>query len=482
MYFCRQNGRDGYVSGFPDFVGINKFQISSFMFQVSSFRFPRLCRDKQVRKCRAIVLLFGCLVAEMCGLAIEDGGLHAEVRTVRLRMLSDAQAYANGESYTIARPFLVLEGGVVDGTNPENTLEISFDEMSHDVHFYTYTVVHLNADGSESGLTSSEYLRGFTTMDITDYQHSINTQRDYTHYRFVFPNEDMQLTASGQYALCVYEDGDRDKQVAQLLFAVVEPRVGISANIHSKTIKELNGRYQQVDVDVQTAALNLRDPNEIKLVVKQNGRTDNQAVIAQPTFVETGRLRYMNNPNLVFEGGNEYHHFDAYSAYYAGTGIDRIGYDNRDYHALLFPDVVREGVYIHEYDVDGQYRVNAERTTDADTEAEYMWVHWRLEREQPWFDGMVYVGGEVFDNQLNARSRMLYDSEAKCYYLVALVKQGGYDYQYWFVQKGSQTGSTLPTDGSYWQTENEYTIYVYYRPFGARGDRLVGIQTLHSAQ
>ena len=95
---------------------------------------------------------------------------------------------------------------------------------------------------------------------------------------------------------------------------------------------------------------------------------------------------------------------------------------------------------------------------------------------------MVYVGGELFDNQLNIRNRMLYDNEAKCYYLVSLVKQGGYDYQYWFVPKGSQTGSTLPTEGSYWQTENEYTIYVYYRPFGSRGDQLVGIQTLHSGQ
>ena len=132
------------VSGFPDFVGINKFQVPSFMFQVSSFRFPRLCRDKQVRKCRAIVLLFGCLVAEMSGLAIGDGGLHAEVRTVRMRMLSEAQADANGESYTIARPFFVLENEVVDVSNSENTLKFSFDEMSHEFYFYTYMVSHLN--------------------------------------------------------------------------------------------------------------------------------------------------------------------------------------------------------------------------------------------------------------------------------------------------------------------------------------------------
>lgn len=417
----------------------------------------------------------------LCGLCLYGVvPVSAELRTLRVRMLADALAEQNGERPSMQRPFLYLDNGIVDGQDENNTLEISFDEMSHDVHFYTYTVCHLNADGNPSALLSSEYLRGFTTMDITDYQHSINTQRDYTHYRFNFPNEDMQLLASGLYALHIYEDGDRDKTIAWVPFAVVDPKVTIDANAHSKTIKELNGHYQQVDIDVSMTDLVLRDPQEFTLVVRQNGRTDNAAILRQPTFVESKRLRYINHPSLVFEGGNEYRHFDAYSAYYAGTGIERIAYDNRDYHVLLFPDEPREGVYMHEYDVDGQYRVNAERTSDPDTEAEYMWVHWLFVCEQPWFDGAVYVCGDLFDNEMSLRNRMQYDTEQGAYYLTALVKQGGYDYQYRFLPKGERAASTLRTDGAYWQTQNEYTIYVFYRPFGARADQLVGLQRLSS--
>lgn len=417
----------------------------------------------------------------LCGLCLYGVvPVSAELRTLRVRMLADALAEQNGERPSMQRPFLYLDNGIVDGQDENNTLEISFDEMSHDVHFYTYTVCHLNADGNPSALLSSEYLRGFTTMDITDYQHSINTQRDYTHYRFNFPNEDMQLLASGLYALHIYEDGDRDKTIAWVPFAVVDPKVTIDANAHSKTIKELNGHYQQVDIDVSMTDLVLRDPQEFTLVVRQNGRTDNAAILRQPTFVESKRLRYINHPSLVFEGGNEYRHFDAYSAYYAGTGIERIAYDNRDYHVLLFPDAPREGVYIHEYDVDGQYRVNAERTSDPDTEAEYMWVHWLFVCDQPWFDGAVYVCGDLFDNEMSLRNRMQYDTEQGAYYLTALVKQGGYDYQYRFLPKGERAASTLRTDGAYWQTQNEYTIYVFYRPFGARADQLVGLQRLSS--
>ena len=417
----------------------------------------------------------------LCGLCLYGVvPVSAELRTLRVRMLADALAEQNGERPSMQRPFLYLDNGIVDGQDENNTLEISFDEMSHDVHFYTYTVCHLNADGNPSALLSSEYLSGFTTMDITDYQHSINTQRDYTHYRFNFPNEDMQLLASGLYALHIYEDGDRDKTIAWVPFAVVDPKVMIDANAHSKTIKELNGHYQQVDIDVSMTDLVLRDPQEFTLVVRQNGRTDNAAILRQPTFVESKRLRYINHPSLVFEGGNEYRHFDAYSAYYAGTGIERIAYDNRDYHVLLFPDEPREGVYMHEYDVDGQYRVNAERTSDPDTEAEYMWVHWLFVCEQPWFDGAVYVCGDLFDNEMSLRNRMQYDTEQGAYYLTALVKQGGYDYQYRFLPKGERAASTLRTDGAYWQTQNEYTIYVFYRPFGARADQLVGLQRLSS--
>ena len=76
---------------------------------------------------------------------------------------------------------------------------------------------------------------------------------------------------------------------------------------------------------------------------------------------------------------------------------------------------------------------------------------------------------------------MQYDAEAKCYWLTALVKQGGYDYQYWFSGKGTQNKTTTQrVDGSYWQTENEYAVYVYWRPFGARHDRLVGVKVFKS--
>jgi len=374
-------------------------------------------------------------------------------------------------------------------------LHISFDEMSHDVHMYTYTVRMLAPEDGQitfnGELLSSEYLQGFTTQDITDYEHSINTSREYTHYWFEFPNEDMRITKSGLYLLTIYEDGNPDDRVADVMFCVVEPKVKIDAKVRANTDIEFNGRYQQVDVDV-TMSEELRGvyTEEWRVVVTQNNRLDNAVTLTRPTFVEPNRLRYINTKDLIFEGGNEYLHFDAFSCFYAGYGIDRVVHEMGDYHAVLFADEKRTDQYIHQFDSDGRYVVNAERTGDVDTEAEYMWVHWTLPMEQPWFDGALYVGGDLFGNELGMPNRMQYDAEKKAYWLTALVKQGGYDYQYWFVPKEKMTNHKSPitnnktttqrVDGSYWQTENEYAIYVWWRPFGARYDRLVGVQILKS--
>lgn len=403
------------------------------------------------------------------------------VRTLRVQYV---------ESEGLQRPYLVLGQNGVDGSDPTNTLEISFDELSHDVHQYSYTVRHLNMDGTPSVLSSYEYLHGFTTADITDYELSVNTQQAYTHYSLVFPNEDMQLLLSGNYALSIYEDGDMEKEVACVCFSVVEPMADISAKVRSNTDIEFDGRYQQLDIDVQTTALDVRDPSLVKVVVLQNNRTDNQVTLTAPTFVEPNRLRYTNQAALIFEGGNEFRHFDIYSAYYAGYHVDRIRYAQGEYHALLDMDEVRgvrargagrEGLpYLTEFDNNGQWRVNAEKAEEADTESEYMWVHFCLPVSEPVMDGNVFVGGDLFQNRFTADNLMQYDAENQCYRLAAYLKQGGYDYLYYVAhhslsrRQSAAAPSLLELEGSHWQTQNAYTIRVYYRPFGCRYDRLVG--------
>ena len=61
----------------------------------------------------------------------------------------------------LQRPFLSLKNGIVDGSEDDNTLLISFDQLSHDVKQYSYTIKHLNYDWTLSDISSYEYIEGF---------------------------------------------------------------------------------------------------------------------------------------------------------------------------------------------------------------------------------------------------------------------------------------------------------------------------------
>jgi len=410
------------------------------------------------------------------------------IRSLRIETVEKREAREAGNRMDPTRVYLTLPGeGIIDGTDAGNTLSISFDEMSHDIKQYAYTVYHLGSNFQMDDLQSFEFVRGFTRDDITYYSTSLNTAVNYTHYAFSFPNDNMQILISGNYLIKIYDalEGE-DHTVATVVFQVVEPIVNLSAKVTPNTIKEISGRYQQLDIDLSTDNIHVVSPEDIKLLVRQNERIDNQVYAPYPSYIEATKLRWKDHKALVFEGGNEYRHMDIWSTYFAGYNVDKIRYQDGDYHAILMPDKVmgtlskdagRCGVsYMHEYDHNGMFTINAERCNDIDTEAEYMYVHWTLPMENPIFDGSIYIGGDLFGNQMEGTlNRMLYDNEARCYYMNALMKQGGYDYQYWLKKKGEPSATLLETEGSHWETENVYTIYVFFRSVSDRYDRLVGI-------
>jgi len=357
-------------------------------------------------------------------------------------------------------------------------LKVNFDQMSRESHSYSYKIIHCNADWTSSNLNSNEYLSGFTTANITDIATSLNTTWLYTHYSFLIPNNDMGFKISGNYVVIIYEDNKVENPIAQACFSIVEPRVSISATVRGNTDTELSGRLQQLDFEVALNGYTVRDAaSEVKIVVKQNNRIDNQVTGLQPTYFTSSGLRYINNKELIFEGGNEYHRFDISSVYAAGEGVSSIRFTNPTYDAFLNDNKIQTTKsYTYDQDVNGKFVVNMQNAQDDNTEADYMMVHFNLPAKQPFFDGQLYLGGEFNYNQMNDEVRLKYDGKTESYVQTVLLKQGGYNYQYWFVPKGESKASPERVDGSFWQTKNEYTIYIYHRPWGERYDKLVGVK------
>ena len=57
-----------------------------------------------------------------------------------------------------------------------------------------------------------------------------------------------------------------------------------------------------------------------------------------------------------------------------------------------------------------------------------------------------------------------------------MMKQGAYNDQYLDGTPGRTGGGPAQEEGNFYETENEYLILVYHRPFGERYDRLIGMQ------
>ncbi|MEI6554406.1 MAG: type IX secretion system plug protein domain-containing protein [Paludibacter sp.] len=364
--------------------------------------------------------------------------------------------------------------------NGSDVLQVSFDEMSHGAHAFSYKVIHCNADWTVSDLNTTEYLSGYSTANITDVTKSLNTTFLYTHYAFQLPNSDMGFKISGNYVVLIYEDTNVEKPIAQACFSILESRVAVTGNIRGNTDTELNGHLQQLDFEVAFNGYSVREPaREIKVVVRQNNRIDNQVTDLQPSYFSASSLSFINNKALIFEGGNEFHRFDISSIYAAGEGVAGIRYNNPYYDAYLYDNKVQTiHIYTSEMDVNGKFVINMQNAQNIDTEADYMFVHFNLPTKQPFFDGQLFLGGEFNYNQLNDAVRMKYDGKTESYTQTVLLKQGGYNYQYRFVPKGEQKASVDKVDGSFWQTGNEYTVYVYHRPWGERYDKLVGVKII----
>ena len=93
----------------------------------------------------------------------------------------------------------------------DDQLEVSFDLMSHSPKYYSYSIVHCNADWTPSQMMEIEYMKGFNDNTIDDYERSFNTTFDYTHYFLNIPNENVTPLLSGNYILKVYETDSIDR-------------------------------------------------------------------------------------------------------------------------------------------------------------------------------------------------------------------------------------------------------------------------------
>jgi hypothetical protein len=382
------------------------------------------------------------------------------IKTLRVNLVDDWQA----------EPYINLEDDAV--------VEISFDMIGDEPETLTWTLTHCNADWTPSGLMQSEFMNGFQNRIIDDYAISLNTSISYINYRIEFPNEDIFLKISGNYAVQVFAENS-DSPVLCACFSVIEKNADIDIRVTSQTDLGMNSFFQQVNFTVQCGDMVKTPMNDLKVYVLQNERTDNTATLVKPLHVQNRLLTYEHIPSLIFEAGNEYRKFEMTTRKYNGFHIESINFYEPYFHVTLFPDNIRSNTSYDYYDdINGRIYIRTLDGTVPDYEADYYIVHFFLPAEKP-FPGDVYILSRAFNNLLDERSRMEYSPQDGGYIKTSIIKEGYYNYMYLTRKDIRSPASPSTIEGNYYQTENEYRVLVYFRRAGDRFDRLIGTQTIH---
>ncbi len=366
--------------------------------------------------------------------------------------------------------------------NSPDRISLSFDDLSSEIKNYSYTIEHCDADWYPSGLSPDEYMSGFNHQPLQDYALSFNTYVNYVHYKVTLPNEDVEIQISGNYVIKIFEDYDENNLVLVRRFSVSESLASVHGVAGRSVLNDYRDDGHQVNFKVSLGAVNVSDPfSEIRVTIQQNNRWNMSIRELKPVFVREDELDYHHQSGNVFKAGNEYRYFDIKSIRYMAEMIQEIDYQPPHYHIYLYPDGPRNnGQYFYHEDLNGRFYIEVQEGVNRDTESDYVHVHFTLPFDAPLIHGDLFVSGALNNWEFNDINRMEYNFEKKAYVLDMLVKQGYYNYEYVYIMEDSRFPDASYLEGSYFETENDYIVYVYLSTTTSRYDRLIAYQILNS--
>lgn len=417
---------------------------------------------------RYLLFLF-CLIGSASIAQFPDKVFQPNIHTV--------QVYKTGDPFSL--PIIRL--------NSNDQLELHFDDMDADVKMYYYTFQLCNADWSPGILHPFDYLKGFQDVRINTYRQSSMTFTRYTHYQALLPDGNCMPTRSGNYLLKVYLNGDTSQLAFTKRIMVVDTKASVAAQILQPFNPDRFLTYQKLQIAVQTnSSINSFSQQDLKVVVLQNDTWPSALYLDRPTIYRGNYFEYSDENYTSMPAGKEWRWIDLRSLRLMSDRMVRMEPGRNRTDVFVKPDGERKNqVYVYYRDLDGKYSIENSDNLNPLWQGDYAYVHFSYfpPGNKPYEGKNLYLFGGLTNYALDDSSKMIFNADKGAYEKVVFLKQGFYNY--WYVtspdnRQPVQNYSIDVTEGNYEGTENSYSILVYYRPFGARADELIGFATLNS--
>lgn len=368
-------------------------------------------------------------------------------------------------------------------------LELHFDDLEASVKSYYYTLQLCNADWTVAQLPAFDYTKGFITQRIQNYRVSSGVQTRYMHYQALLPERNSGPTRGGNYLLKVFLNDDTTQLVFTRRVMVVNKRTAVSAQVLQPFSSQFFLTHQRLTIGVtpQQMPMNAFSPQEIRVVITQNDQWLSARTINRPSIFRGNYYEYSDEEQTLFAAGQEWRWFDLRSVRLRGDRVQRIVDSDTASRTDVFvqTDTERSGqLYLYYRDLNGKYLMENIDNPQPFTQGEYAWVHFSLRPSAGRFYAQqdVYITGEWSGYELTDAYKMEVDAATGLYTKSLYLKQGFYNYAYLTraVSGIDRQPSLENTEGNYWGTENEYSVFVYFKPFGARADELIGYTRVRS--
>jgi hypothetical protein len=359
---------------------------------------------------------------------------------------------------------------------------LTFDYLQAQNEFFNYTFIHCDSKWNASDMQKTEYLSGNQMGDINNFVYSSNTYQQYVHYSMTFPTDLMKIIRSGNYILKVYRNFDEQDLVLTRRFMVLDQQTQLSADVKPATDVRFRNTMQEVDFTVDHTNFTIPNPYlDVNVTILQNNSWENAIFGLKPQYVNANLLTFNYEQENLFYGANEFRFFDIRSLRFFSNQVAKKFMDSV-VNVVLTPDETRSHQsYVYWVDYNGKRVIENKDGVNIVEDGDYAMVHFYLETGDKSELGDVYVYGELSDWQLKTPFKMTYDPVLGMYYCKALLKQSYYNYLYVLKDKQGKMDFSF-TEGSHFETENDYQILVYHKNVFYGYDELIGFSSRNSLQ
>ena len=363
--------------------------------------------------------------------------------------------------------------------NSNEQLLLSFDEIGTNLANYKYSFVHCNSKWERSELIESDYIEGFYENYIEEYFFSFNTNVDYTNYQCIFPNENIKFLKSGFYFLIVKNE-DTGEEIIKKKFVVYEDIVEVKARCKKATYAKDIESKQEIDFEVFYSNLEIFNPSiELNIFIQKNDEWLSTKKAIKPTQINSQSIKFDYDEELSFNGGNEFRDFNISNLNFFSKNIDTIYYKNNIYLVELITDKKNSNrPYFEQFDLNGKFIIEKDNSFSPKNESEYVNVKFSLKKTNQNINEKIFIFGQLTNWLIDPNFLLKYNEKSKNFEAELLLKQGHYNYQY--VTMKNNAPSTNEVEGNFYETNNEYTIYVFHKNPWSRHERLVGVEKITS--